>query len=90
MAADLALRKMRPGPNLKPSNNTLLKLLKLGLERNNFEFIGQHYRQIKGIAIGTILAPDFANNYVAWFEKMFVYCTNINLSCGSDLLMIFV
>jgi hypothetical protein len=73
MAADLALNRSRPGANVKPSNNTLLKLLKLVLERNNFKFNGKHFLQIKGTAIGTMVAPGFANNYVAWFEKMFVY-----------------
>jgi hypothetical protein len=73
MAADQALNRSRRGSDLKPSNNSLLKLLKLVLGRNNFRFNGRHFLQIKGTAIGTKLAPGFANNYVAWFERLFVY-----------------
>jgi hypothetical protein len=51
----------------------LLKLLRLVLGRNNFTFNGKHFLQIKGTAIGTKVAPGFANNYVAWFERLFVY-----------------
>jgi hypothetical protein len=73
MAADEALNRSRRGPDLKPSNNSLIKLLKLVLGRNNFKFNGRHFLQIKGTAIGTKLAPGFANNYMAWFERLFVY-----------------
>ena len=45
----------------------------LVLNRNNFVFNAKHFLQIKGTAIGTMVAPGFANNYVAWFERMFVY-----------------
>ena len=73
MAADRALNEFRKGSGLKPSNNSLIKLLRLVLGRNNFTFNGKHFLQIKGTAIGTKVAPGFANNYVAWFERMFVY-----------------
>jgi HD superfamily phosphodiesterase len=72
LAAARALNLSRPG-NVRPSNNSLIKLLKLVLNRNNFKFNGRHFLQIKGTAIGTMVAPGFANNHVAWFERMFVY-----------------
>jgi hypothetical protein len=72
-AAKQALVNFRPGHNVKPSNNTLTKLLDLVLKRNNFTFNGRHYLQLRGTAIGTKLAVGFANNYVGFFERMFVY-----------------
>ena len=58
---------------MNASNNSLVKLLRLVLGKNNFRFNGRHFLQIKGTAIGTKLAPGFGNNYVAWFERLFVY-----------------
>jgi hypothetical protein len=72
-AARVALGKSRPGPNVKPSNRSLMKLLELVLRRNNFVFNGQHYLQIRGTAIGTKVAVGFANNYMGFFERLFVY-----------------
>jgi hypothetical protein len=75
MVADRALNSSRRG-TVYPSNNSLLTLIKLVLNRNNFKFNGRHFLQIKGTAIGTMLAPGFATNYVAWFERVFVYLYN--------------
>jgi hypothetical protein len=47
--------------------------MKLVLSRNNFQFNGNHYLQIRGTAIGTKMAVGFANNYVAFFERLYVY-----------------
>jgi hypothetical protein len=71
-AAKEALEKSRPGKNVKPSNKSLIKLLELVLKRNNFTFNGRHYLQLRGTAIGTKLAVGFANNYVGYFERLFV------------------
>jgi hypothetical protein len=72
-AAEEALRKFRKGPGLKPTNKSLLVLLDLVLSLNNFTFNGSHFLQIKGTAIGTMVAPSFACNYGGWFERLFVY-----------------
>jgi hypothetical protein len=72
-AAKQALDRSRPGANVKPSNRILIKLLHLVLRRNNFVFNGQHYLQLRGTAIGTKLAVGFANNYMGFFERLFVY-----------------
>jgi hypothetical protein len=73
IAAEEALMKSRRGPGLKPTNKSLVELLKLVLGRNNFTFNGSHFLQGKGTAIGTMLAPGFANHYGAKFESLFVY-----------------
>ena len=56
-----------------PSNPSLAELLWLVLTLNNFRFNGKNYLQIGGTAMGTRLAPSFANIYVYHFEGNFVY-----------------
>jgi hypothetical protein len=72
-AAGIALRKSRTDPSVKPNNESLMRLLKLVLTRNNFQFNGRHFLQIRGTAIGTKVAVGFANNYMGLFERLFVY-----------------
>jgi hypothetical protein len=79
-AARQALEISRRDIDVKPSNNSLLKLIRLVLSRNNFQFNGEHYLQIRGTAIGTKMAVGFANNYVAFFEKLYVYLYKIQPS----------
>ncbi len=57
----------------KPSTTALLRLMRLVLEQNNFQFNGVNYQQIAGIAMGTRMAPQFANLYMAQFEEKYVY-----------------
>lgn len=52
---------------------TITPLLRMVLEMNNFEFNGQHYLQIRGTAMGTRVAPTFANIFMAHFENTHVY-----------------
>ena len=42
---------------------------------NNFTFNDEHFIQIKGTAMGTRVAPSFANVYMGRFEENFVYKT---------------
>ena len=49
----------------------LEKVLKL----DNFIFNGERYIQIKGTAMGTRVAPNFANVYMGRLEDKFVYQT---------------
>ena len=49
---------------------TLLHFLSLTLNRNEFEFDGKFYRQIKGCAMGTPCAPNFANLFMQHIETM--------------------
>ena len=57
----------------EPSNKTVLTLLKMVLELNNFDFNGEHFLQVGGTAMGTRVAPTLANLFMADFEERFVY-----------------
>ena len=59
----------------RPSPKTLSCLLEKVLKLNNFTFNGEHYIQIKGTALGTRVAPNFANVYLGRLEDKFVYQT---------------
>ena len=59
----------------KPSSKTLSCLLEKVLKLNNFTFANEHYIQIKGTAMGTRVAPNFANVYMGRLEERFVYQT---------------
>ena len=52
-----------------PPTQTLVKLLTLVLKCNNFEFNGQHYLQVQGTAMGTKMAPAYANIFMGRLEK---------------------
>ncbi len=73
-------KKHRKG-NVKPSNKSVLELLRLVLTRNNFEFNGEHYKQLKGTAMGTKVAPTFANIFMGKFENDHVYTHPLHSKC---------
>ena len=52
---------------------SIIMLLKLILTLNNFQFNGTHYIQTAGTAMGTRMAPCYANIFMGWFETQFVY-----------------
>jgi len=56
-----------------PPTPYLVQLLKMVLTMNNFDFNGKHYLQVCGTAMGTRLAPSYANLCMADFEEKFVY-----------------
>ena len=56
-----------------PTNSSLCKLLELVLTTNNFRFDNKDYLQIGGTAMGTKLAPSFANLFMGHLEDKFVY-----------------
>ena len=56
-----------------PSNLSLAELLWLVLTLNNFRFNDNDYLQIGGTAMGTRLAPSFANIFMYPFEDKHVY-----------------
>ena len=72
-AARESLHEFRPNPNVKPSNDSLVKLLELVLTKNNFQFNGEHYLQISGTSMGSKTAPSFAVTFMNNFEEDFVY-----------------
>ena len=61
-----SLRKYPP-PHTEP--RVILQLLKEVLFKNNFEFNGKHYLQIGGTAMGTKLAPSYANIFMGNLEE---------------------
>ena len=50
-------------------SQVLKRLIKLVLENNAFRFGSQVYSQIKGTCMGTPMAPNYANLFMAEFEE---------------------
>ena len=61
------LTRERPS-SYKPSNTYILKLLELVLTLNNFQFNYKNYLQVNGTAMGTRVAPTYANIFMFEFE----------------------
>ena len=57
----------RVNPTIKTTR--LCDLIRMILTNNTFTFNGQHYRQINGTAMGTKLAPSYANLFMGNFEQ---------------------
>ena len=60
--------KLRSDPNKTGISNYILDLLKLVLHNMYFQFNGDHYLQIGGTAMGTALAPNYANLFMDKFK----------------------
>ena len=67
-----ALRIARP-TNSQPNNLSLVKLLAQVLSLNNFQFDGKDYFQVGGTAMGTRVAPSYANIFMSDFEEKHIY-----------------
>ncbi len=48
---------------------TLSDLLKIVLKNNYFQFADQMYHQKQGTAMGTVVAPSYANLFMADLEE---------------------
>ena len=48
----------------EPPTECLVEMLTLVLKNNNFTFDGSHYLQINGTAMGTKMAPSYANIFM--------------------------
>ena len=59
----------------QPSAKTLTWLLDKVLKLNNFTFNNHNFIQVKGTAMGTRAAPNYANVYMGRLEDRFVYRT---------------
>ena len=53
----------------KPSNETFLELLEMVLKKNNFQFNNEYFLQIGGTAMGTRVAPTYANLFMSNLEE---------------------
>jgi hypothetical protein len=56
----------------EPPTECLVQLLTLVLKHNNFTFIGEHFIQINGTAMGTKMAPSYANIFMGKLEKLII------------------
>jgi hypothetical protein len=54
------------------STESLCSLLEAVLKKNNFEFNSKHYLQMGGTAMGTRLAPSYANIFMGWLEQKYL------------------
>ena len=52
-----------------PPTDCLVTMLTMVLKKNNFTFNGDHYLQINGTAMGTKMAPSYANILMGKLEK---------------------
>ena len=59
---------LRTDPEKQKIGPHLLKLLQLVLHSMSFSFNGDHYLQIGGTAMGTAVAPNYANLFMDRFE----------------------
>lgn len=51
-----------------PPTHTLLRLAELVLTLNHFEFNGEYFHQVKGVAMGTKMGPSYACLFVGYLE----------------------
>ena len=79
--------------NFQISDQDLLLLLKDVLHMNNFEFNGEEYLQVGGTAMGTKVAPSYANLFMARLEEKLLsnapYIIPLYLRFIDDIFLLF-
>jgi hypothetical protein len=61
------------------------------LKKNNFTFNGDHYLQINGTAMGTNMAPSYANIFMGKLEKQLLESSIEDKVCTMPrVLLIFI
>ena len=61
-----------------PPTEDIVNLILSTLPKNNFSFDDQHYLQVHGTAMGTRMAPSYANLFLGKLERdLLRYTTNI-------------
>ena len=63
-----ALEIAKPNNPDQLDTNTLINLLEIVLKNNTFQFNGKSYIQLQGTAMGTKLAPAYANIFMGKLE----------------------
>ena len=63
------VEKHRGMINERFKTDFIIKAIHLVLEENTFNFDGKTYRQIKGTAMGTKVAPSYANLVMGFLEE---------------------
>ena len=66
--------------NALPHNSYIIELLQVVLTNNYFDFNCKHYHQKSGTAMGTKLAPSYANLFMSKFEQDHVYTYHLQPS----------
>ena len=67
--ADACFQKLKERQNKTVPSSLLRKLILLILKCNVFRFGTSYYSQIKGTAMGTPMAPNYANLFMDRFEN---------------------
>ena len=52
-----------------PPTDTLVRMAELALTLNTFEFKGEYYKQVGGVAMGSRLGPNHACLFVGYVEE---------------------
>ncbi len=58
---------------LNPPNSFIIDLATFVMKYNYFSFENDFYLQVSGTSMGTICAPNYANLFVGFFEKNFIF-----------------
>lgn len=69
LACAEALNNSKANNPDQPDTKTLINLLEVVLKNNTFEFDGKSYIQLQGTAMGTKLAPAYANIFMGKLEQ---------------------
>ena len=84
---------IRENAQFRANNRSLITLLQYVLHMNNFQFNGENYLQIGGTAMGTRVAPAYANLFMARLEEKFLadseYTLPLYLRYIDDIFLIF-
>ena len=54
------------------SRSQFIKLLRKCTKESHFQFLGKFFDQTDGVAMGSPLAPTFANFFMDWFERTYM------------------
>ena len=65
-------------PNLNITKKELKKLFLFATSHTHFIINSQFYNKIDGVAIGSPLAPVFANNFMGFYESKWLNEYNLN------------
>ncbi|XP_078377902.1 uncharacterized protein LOC144661069 [Oculina patagonica] len=63
------LDKREKSENKDPPTDTLVRMAELLLTLNTFEFNGDYYKQVGGVAMGSKLGPNYACLFVGYVEE---------------------
>ncbi len=77
-----------PHQNKNPSANCIKTLAKLVLTKKKFRYEDDFFLQIKGTAMGSTMAPNYANLYRILFSMVYKMSFSQTLYFGEGILMI--